>query len=312
MAASAQKENRIKFALHHQRWSYENDSPNQLRIEAVKVLATDYQPKMEGKLFCPVCTTNLVRTPKDKSIFSNGRRACFSHLHKYVGIPCDLRSKKPEGKTYLNEEEVRQAIESNDLVVISSFMEKPPETAGLSSGIYDQSSVEDLEGPTTEVAIGRHNGQKFSVPTKLATVHSICRNFDDNLYKYYVFPESNAAVRLIDALTDAASIETKEATPRLYFGRIISSRNAGINPKPTNLRLSWLKHHESVKDLCIKDTDAVQLSKGINDDSAGRIVLFWGRITESGIGLCINRPGWGEYGLLPTKYNDLIPEHNRK
>jgi hypothetical protein len=187
-------------------------------------------------------------------------------------------------------------------------LEQSPEAAGLSSGSYDQSAVEELNGPKTEVAIGRHNGEKFTVPTKLSTVNSICRNFDANLYKYYVFPGSTAAVRLIDALVDVASIENIHASPQLYFGRISNTQNAGHYPKPTNLRMTWFKHHKSVKDLCLKDIDATQLSKGINEDSVGRVVLFWGSITESGIGLCINRPRWGEYALLPSKYNALLPE----
>lgn len=296
--------------MHNKYWTYENDLPSRLKLEAKKVLVLDYVAHMDGFLFCPVCSTNLVRTPKDKAIFSNGRRACFSHLPRYAGITCDLRSKKPEGKTYLNEEEARHAIDNNELVVISSFLEQSPETSGLSSGIYDQSAVEELNGPETEVAIGRHNGEQFSVPTKLSTVNSICRNFDNNLYKYYVFPGSKAAVRLIDALVDVASIEDVHIFPRLYFGRISSTQIAGRNPKSTNIRMTWFIHHKSVKDLCLKDIEATQFSKGINDESAGRVVVFWGRITESGIGLCINRPGWGEYALLPSKYNSLLPERD--
>jgi hypothetical protein len=167
-----------------------------------------------------------------------------------------------------------------------------------------------MAGPETEVAIGRHRGERFSIPTRLATVNSICRNFDGNLYRHYVFPHSNAAVRLIDALIDVASVEVVDPVPRLYFGRISSTKNAGINPKPTNLRMTWFKHHQSVKDFCLKDTDATQLTKGINDESAGRVVLLWGKVTESGLGLCINRPGWGEYALLPSKYTSLLPSRD--
>lgn len=307
MSDSSNTQSRIKYALHHPQWKYESESPERLRTQAEKVIVLEYLPHMDGKLFCPVCWTNLVRTPKDKALFSNGRRACFAHLPKYAEVPCDLRSKKPEGQKYLNEEEARQAVESKELVVVGSFLEKPPEAADLTSGVYDQSAIEDLNGPETEVAIGRHNGQKFLVPTKLATVNNICRNFDNNLYKYYVLPGSNAAVRLVDALVDVASVEDVVSVPRLYFGRISSTNNAGINPKPTNLRMTWFEHHKLVKDFCLKDADATQLSKGINDDSAGRVIMFWGTITESGIGLCINRPGWGEYALLPRKYNGLLP-----
>lgn len=307
MTTPTAKENRIKYALHHKDWRYGEDSPLRLREEAAKVLVLDYKPHMDGRLFCPACTTQLTRAPKEKSVFSNGRRACFAHLPSFVHVKCDLRSKKPDGKKYDSEEEARQAIEHKELVVINSFLESPPDVAGLDSGTYDQSQVEDQNGPETEVPIGRHHGQQFTVPTRVSTVASMCRSFDANLYKYYVFPKSNSAMRLIDALIDVESVEKVDETPRLYFGRILSTKNAGINPKPTNLRLTWFKHHPQVKDLCLKDVDATQLSKGINDESRDRVVVFWGKITESGIGLCINRPGWGEYALLPSKYNDLLP-----
>jgi hypothetical protein len=307
LTAATSTENRIKYALYHEDWNYGDDTPRRLLEEASRVLVLDYAPHMDGKLFCPVCTTNLTRTPKEKSVFSNGRRACFAHLPSYVDVKCDLRSKKPEGRNYNSEEEARQAIEHRELVVIHSFLESPPDIAGLESGTYDQSQVEDQNGPETEVPIARHHGQQFTVPTRISTIAALCRNFDANLYKYYVFPKSNAAVRLIDALIDVESVEKTDDTPRLYFGRILSTRNAGINPKPTNLRLTWFKHHQEVKDLCLKDKDATQLSKGINDESRDRVVIFWGKITESGIGLCINKPGWGEYALLPSKYNDYLP-----
>jgi len=309
LTSSNDTASRVKFALHHPQWSYESGSRNLLQVEGTKILVSDYLPHMDGKLFCPVCCTNLTRMPKNKAVFSNGRKSCFAHLPTYSNIQCNLRSKKPEGQKYLNEEEAREAIEDNKLVVISAFLESSPETAGLVGGTYDQSAIEDLNGPVTEIAIGRHFGDRFLVPTTLTTVNGICRNFDSNLYKHYIFPGSQAALRLIDVLVDLTSVEDVVSIPRLYFGRIISTRNAGINPKPTNLRMTWLEHHPSVKDFCLKDIDANQLAKGINDDSAGRIVVFWGTITESGIGLCINKPSWGEYALLPSKYDDLLPLH---
>lgn len=297
---------RIKYALYHSNWRYGKDSRSVLMSTADKVLVSEYRTEMDGKLFCPGCFTNLTRTPKDKDLFSNGRRACFSHLPTYSEVPCDLRSKKPEGKKYLTEEEAREAIANRELAVISAFRAEAPESVDLRSGVYDQSLVENIAGPDADLAIGRHHGETFNVPTRIATVAAICRNFDENLYRFYIFPGSSIATRLVDALVDIASIHAVDDTPRLYFGRILSTRNVGINPKPTNLRMTWFAHHPDVKDFCLKDVDATQLSKGINDESVGRIVLLWGKVTESGIGLCVNRPSWGEYALLPIKYNKLL------
>ncbi len=300
-------ESRIKYALHHGHWTYGEDAPTRLQAEATMVLVSEYTSSMDGKLFCPVCFTHLTRAPKEKSLFSNGRKACFAHLPRFSDVECDLRSTKPEGKKYATEEEAREAIAREELVVVSAFQSDVPDSAGLNSGVYDQSRVEDSAGPESEVAIGRHRGDKFKVPTRIATVAAICRSFEINLYRYYLFPGSTTAVRLIDALMDISSVNQTESVPRLYFGRITSTRNAGINPKPTNTRMTWLKHHPDVKDFCLKDVDWIQRDRGINDQSTGRTVIIWGTVTESGIGLCINRPGWGGYALLPEKYDALLP-----
>ena len=300
-------ESRIKYALHHSHWTYGEDLSAQLKAEATRVLVSEYTHSMDGKLFCPVCFTHMTRAPKEKNLFSNGRKACFAHLPRYANVECDLRSTKPEGKRYATEEEALEAIARDELVVVSAFQSEAPNSAGLNSGIYDQSLVEDSAGPDSEVAIGRHRGDKFRVPTRISTITAICRSFDTNLYRYYVFPGSTTAVRLIDALVDIASLGQPDDVPRLYFGRITSTNNAGINPKPTNTRMTWLKHHPDVKDFCLKDVDWVQRDRGIDDQSKGRTVVIWGKVTESGIGLCINRPGWGGYALLPEKYDSLLP-----
>lgn len=106
---------------------------------------------------------------------------------------------------------------------------------------------------------------------------------------------------------DIASVTQPDDFPRLYFGSITSTNNAGINPKPTNTRMTWLQHHSDVKDLCLKDVDSIQRDKGIEDQAKGRTIIIWGKVTESGIGLCINRPGWGAYALLPEKYKAFLP-----
>jgi len=33
---------------------------------------------------------------------------------------------------------------------------------------------------------------------------------------------------------------------------------------------------------------------------------MYGKIVASGIGLSISHPGWGEYAVLPEKYNNLL------
>lgn len=74
-----------------------------------------------------------------------------------------------------------------------------------------------------KVPISRHSGQKFRLPSKLSTIETPCRRFDVNLYRYFVFPGSKSAVRLLDALTDIRNVIDTADTPGLYFGKINQS-----------------------------------------------------------------------------------------
>ncbi len=261
---------------------------------------------MQGATFCPVCRTNLSRSPKEKMQFSNGRSACFKHLPRYEHIPCDLRVPRPEGMRYETEELAAQAIAHDQLAIVSSFMAVRPEAPEGVADPYDQSAVEDIAGPASEVPISRHGGTQFTLPSRISTVAGMCRRFDKNIYKYYVLPGARTAQLLSSLLHDVTQTDDVDGVARLYWGRIVRSRNAGINPKPTNRRMTELQAGPKVKDFTLKAPAFEQEEKGIGDDSVGRIVLFWGEITVSGIGLCIDRPGWGEYALLPEKYEHLL------
>lgn len=298
--------NRIKYALYLEGWTYEHGNVKDLLNKAQKVLPSEFRQNMLGSLFCPGCKTNLSRSPKDKPNFSNSRKACFTHLPSYSHIECDLRTPKPEGMRYPSEELALQAIADGQLAIVSSFMTEQPERQIGSNEPYDQSAVENIQGPISDIPISRHKGEFFKLPSKITTVAGICRNFDANLYKYYVLPGEVTASRLISVLTNVAHVERTDDTPKLYWGEIISSHNAGINPKPSNLRMTKLRCSGAVKDFYLKAIDAEQTEKGITDLSIGRVVLFWGKITWNGIGLCIERPAWGEYALLPQKYESLL------
>lgn len=300
--------NRIKYALHLHGWIYEDGDVSELLNKAQRVLPGEFQQSMLGNLFCPGCKTNLSRSPRNKPSFSNSRKACFIHLPSYSHIECDLRTPKPEGMKYPTEELARQAIADEQLAIVNSFMTEAPEQKSSSGDPYNQSSVEDILGPISEIPISRHKGESFKLPSKITTVAGICRRFDVNLYKYYVLPGEVVASRLISSLKNVAEVEAIDSTPKLYWGEIISSYNAGINPKPSNLRMTRLRCHSAVKDFYLKAIDEQQTEKGINDQSVGRIVLFWGVIRENGIGLCVERPAWGEFAMLPSKYENFLKE----
>lgn len=299
--------NRIAYALHLNGWSVEERNIQDLKNRAARVLPSEFKSEMEGHIYCPLCFTGLSRSPKEKSIFSNNRAARFNHLPRHRDVPCDLRTKQTQGKIYQNIELAQKAIENDELAIVHSFMQDPPVQRDFEDkGVYDD-IVEDINGPVSEVPISRHNGEKFAVPSQITTIAGICRRFDRNLYKYYLMPGDQSAVLLQSLLIDIRKVEDEDPVPRLYWGTIKSSFAAGPDHK-RHLRMTELFCNAHVKDFYIKAIDSEQQRKGISDESKGRIVIFWGVIGISGIGLCLNRPGWGEYALLPEAYAPLLRE----
>jgi hypothetical protein len=207
---------------------------------------------------------------------------------------------------YLSEELARAAIADGTLTIIHEFLSEPVANQNLGAHQYVLSAVEDIDGPIADMAISRYKGERFSLTSKISAVAGLCRNFDRNLYNYYVLPGQSIAKALVELLVNVADVVEPDDVPRLYFGEIVRSRNAGITPKPTNLRMTALRCHANVQDFYIKAIDADQTRKAITDDSQGRYVLFWGKVTVNGIGLCVARPKWGEYALLPKQYDHLL------
>jgi len=298
-------ESRIKYAYYLAGWVY-GSSKSQLRQNAQKVIPSEYQKNMDGSLFCPECCTPLTRSPKEKDTFSNGRKACFVHYSKYSNVKCDLRTNKPEGNKFVDEEDVKEAIENELLVVVSGFMENEPQEPEITEDDYSQSQVDNIDGPETLVPLARHTNGSMSVPSKVTTIRGICRNFDENLYKYFHFPHQQHPLRLIDILIPVQHVLHANEFPKIYYGKIIHSYNAGQIPRPSNIRMTELLSHNSIHDFFFKQIEREAAKKGISDTSEGRYIIMYGKVEDSGMGLCIQHLNWGEFALLPEKYNSLL------
>lgn len=296
--------NNIKTALYLKGWDYDSQDKVTLKTQARTILVTEFDISMKEHIFCPVCATPISRTPLEKDVTSNGRKATFKHLSRYQDVPCSLRTKRAEGLSYKTEEEAREAIDNKDLTIISGFLKETPSTDSLVNKVYDQTAIEDEDGPNTEVAISRHKGRSFNLPSKVTTVAGICRNFNENYYRYYFMPTFNQPLQLCDFLKDIRDVKEIDDTPKLYWGRIKSSKSMG--GQDSSIRMTALECHKTVKDFNLKNPDGCQKRHGINDDSQGRIVLFWGKVVGSGIGLAVEKLSWGEYALLPEKYNNIL------
>jgi hypothetical protein len=297
-------DNRIKYALHLEDWLFVNGDKAALKKKAKKILVSEYVATMSGQLFCPECCANLYRSPKIKDVSANGRKAYFGHS---IGTKtdCGLRTKRAEGKKYLTEEEAKKAILNEELVIVEGFIKTKPIAPQKTAKEYDQTPVEELDGPETDIPIGRHIGESFTLPSKFKTVRGLVNKFDENINRYFFMPRGQYAVQLIDLLTDISTVSEVDDKSRLYYGKIIKSFNAGKTPK--NIRMTQLIYkHKNYADFYFKQTDEDQQEKGISSESEGRVVLMYGAIIKSGEGLCLENLGWGEFALLPQKYEKLL------
>ena len=298
--------NQIKFALYLEDWNYETGDKKLLRKKSKEVTTTEYLKEMKGRIFCPECCVGLFKSPEDKDFDTNGRKAFFAHTSKH-SPDCGLRVKKAEGKRYDNEELAKKAIEDEELVVIKGFMKEKPIPPNIDEPQeYQGHPIEDKNGGVSVVPIGRHNGENLNLPSTITTIRGLCRNFNKNIHKYFYLPGRNNAVHLQDLLVDIRAVKDVDDVPKLYFGRVTRSWNCG--PTPQNIRQTMLEYKQigEYKDFCLKATDASSQEHGIDDDSKGKMVIMYGVVTVSGIGLCIENVGWGEFAVLSKKYEDLL------
>jgi len=73
--------------------------------------------------------------------------------------------------------------------------------------------------------------------------------------------------------------------------------------------MTELDSNEGIADFYLKISDEKSREKGVDDNAEGKVVLIYGKIITSGIGLAIEKMGYGEWGVLPPKYEAyLYPE----
>jgi hypothetical protein len=298
---------KIAYAHYLPGWEYVGGSREALKASR-RVAPDEYEEEMVGGLYCPGCYTNLERTPKRKNLFTNGRDPFYRHLSCWQHVACVLRAKKPEGKRYDSWEEAKKAIDHEHLTIVHGFLQSKPEVELTSGAEYDETPIEDIDGPPSAVPIGRHQGESFQLPSKITTVAGICRNFEVNKDKYFFLPSAQHAVKLADLLTNVTELTSDildtEQSPKLYFGKIIRSWNAGKYSFST--RMTRIECDPAIGDFTVKLQDGFCQDKGITDESTGRIVMFFGVITTNGSGLAVDKLAWGEITLVPSKYNQLL------
>jgi hypothetical protein len=306
MTAENLNNNRIKFAYYLEGWRFETGNKSVLRSTARSILTSEYQQEMKGEIFCPECCVELFISPSNGQNDANGRPAYFAHSRKRR-LPCGLRVKKREGLHFTDEEEAKRAIDDGLLVVVKEFMKERPVAPKLPGLEYSGPVVEDVDGELADIPIPRHNGEEIKVPSRITTVRGLSRSFDKNYHKYYYFPGAQYAQLLSDALTDASMVEGVNEVPKLYYGKIVESFAMGEG-KPWNMQMTKVEYRSGsgYKDFFLKMSVQDSIEHGIDKSAVGRVLLMYGAVVESGIGLAITDLGWGEFALLPAKYDAVL------
>ena len=271
-------------------------------LETSEYIAPDeYAKEMKGFLFCSQCTVPLDRVPIEKNITSSGKEAHFKHHRGYAEIPCIFRSPPNKKVLYNSEETVRQAINNGELNIISSWKNSPPEEKDVQiSGINNVNALvdESFSGENVDLPLGRHNGEKFNVPSKVTTVQSICTELPDKLNKYFYFPKSSNPVMLLDALVDIRNyIDDWRGSSYLYYGKIVSFCSLDYR--------NLIKLGGNGKIVEIYTDKKFDVGRRISNLSIGRWMLVYGSLTKH-TPPRIMTPVWGEYCLLPPKYESII------
>lgn len=300
--------NRIAFAWWLKGWHFEKGDRAELEERGEKIPPSEYEQEMKNCIYCPVCYMPLFRSPSQRPVFENKRVARYNHYPVHSAVPCRLRTPKVESVTFESAELAQQAIADGTLTIVHNFLVDAPQPL---DGVQDARGDggyevhEDVAGPMSQVPVSRHKGEQFDLPSRITTVAWLCRRFDTKLHRLFLFPGRTNVVLLASELVDVRTVMEVDSKPRLYFGKILSSANAGKTPQ--NLRMTRLECQKGIVDFYLKATDAIQRARGIHDETQGRYVIFWGTIEENGIGLCVHRPTWGEFALLPQQYERLLP-----
>ncbi len=297
--------NRIKHALMLPGWNFASGDKGLLRRQGTPVLVSEYLGEMKGALFCPECTCPLFRSPEEEDANKRGGSAYFAHK-RGIKTECGLRTKPNVGKNYTTEEEARQAVVDGELVVIKQFMQDRPVSPEITSGVYNQTKIEDVNGEVSEVPIGRHRGEKFKVPSVVSSIAGLGRGFDKNLYKYYYFPGAQHAQLLMDALRQVGPQTDLTEEPVLLYGTIVRITSGGSNP--WNVRQVFVRYTSSLgyRDFCFKMSVSDADHHQIADASIGRIIIGYGRVVKSGLGLSLDNLKWGEVALLPKIHEAIL------
>lgn len=258
---------------------------------------------MSGHIFCPACYTNITRKPKLENIFSNARRPHFSHIPSWSQIECRLRTQAAAGQDFQQEEQAKKAVERGDLIIVPQFLQISA-NAERNMGAFAQTQIEDATGPVSAVPIARHRSGEFFVSGRQLSVNTICRRFDLNLLKHYLLPGMRVPAQLSkilhNVLDERERNDDVNEKPKLHFGKIRKIE------EHRRMMVVMLRSSRHIVDFALTGDKQLFRSRGLDQNSVGKYIIFWGTVVVRGTGYAVRDPGWGEFAILPSVYDRLI------
>ena len=302
-----EKKHRIAYAFYSNRWEYGVDHKDKLEEYSTPIVPEEFSNEMKGKISCPLCATPLQRSHSLNSVSRNNITAHFKHgdKQKYIeSSRCGWRTPSSQGFRYGNEEEANQAVENKDLTIVHDWAESPPTNYNDidEDGEYNRTAIEDENGPDVELAIGRHRGDMFKVPSRISSLMAVCRHFPLNLRKGFYFPNSQYPMMLSDQLYSADSLaDPLPSKETIFFGQI----EAYSRLMYRNVIYIKSKSKHEVKIYTVPEYDE---RKGIDGEAKGRYMLFSANVyNEGGVDIVACKVlKWGAYSLLPKKYEKYL------
>lgn len=307
--------NRIAYAYYDPSW--DRTKHPIAALVRIEIEPLDYQADMKGHLHCPSCYEPLTRVPNDHTVavMANGRDALFRHFPDEVAPYCRLRSSQMTGKKYNSEDEARQAVEDQELVIISGFMQERPKNNPRANfdGEHEplETEFESEDGPEVAVPVSRHDGETFRLPSKVTSVQSLCTNFRHNYHReIHISIDDKFSRYVLDVdLKDAADICEEDEEPKFYFGEIVRFRTFEFTSHV------FLRHPllQGNVDFRISANNEDLEARGITEANAlRRILIFFGKVESVGAGYWSPNKKWGEIALLPKQYEDFLKANYEK
>jgi len=309
--------NKIKEAVHIINWN-SGDSIADFNSRKRVIPVLRFTVEMRNNIFCPVCRGRLKRTPLKGDTSGRGYAAYYAHVGQKNYIDCPLHTKTVNTGEYKKKQRQKNRLRS-EVVTIDAFRQSKPVTEpNLITTKYQKTETNEQDIDSSEHML---NAQAISSSdiSSISSIESICKDFDKNLEQLYLLPNKFEPEILRDMLLDIREVKNVDNTPRLYFG-IIEKTDFWISKKVRFLKLEYPHnsrttmqnepHRSDFPDMALLGHITADNPDRFTDPEVeGRIVIVYGKITTGdglGVGLGIPELKWGEWSLLPKKYEYLL------